>query len=200
MGAITVLESHMENNGNQRTKEQLEQDIKELDNKYAGGLSVMAANTLQVNQTFLDSLEKRDKLIGENLTFSLLVLAVASTLLSAKSDVIQTKPLFIFSLVLLAIVVIFSSISRNIFRNRLSSASLKNFQEYRERNAAILPFLLNPRDPDSKAKMEYLMQNDQFKMQETFFTKNSTMICTTIFTTAFILLIISIVLKISFLI
>jgi hypothetical protein len=176
----------------------VEQQKKELQANYIVAVQNLAVTSLENKKALISSWLSRDKLINDFFTFSLITLGLAATILTAKSSLITSKPIFYVSLTLLTLTVIFSSFARLYLDFKTSAASRQTFDNFNDTISKIDVFRLDPENIENKVKMEESVNHTTtFVPQADWLIKYSQVVIVSVFVVAFLLFILSLVISVN---
>ena len=183
---------------NSQGQEALDQQMKELQNNYIVAIQNLTVTSLESKKALITSWLTRDKLINDFFTFSLITLGAAATILTANSSLISSKSLFYVSLGLLTIAIIFSSFSRLYMDFKANSATQDILRNFNDTISKIDVFRIDPNNVENKTRMdESVKTTNEFVPAENWLIKYSQVVSVSIFTSAFLLFVLSLVISIN---
>lgn len=183
---------------NSQGQEVLDQQMKELQNNYIVAIQNLTVTSLESKKALIASWLTRDKLINDFFTFSLITLGAAATILTANSSLISSKSLFYVSLGLLTITIIFSSFSRLYIDFKANAATQDVLRSFNDTISKIDVFRIDPTNVENKTRMDESVKiTNEFVPAENWLIKYSQVVSASIFTSAFLLFVLSLVISIN---
>ncbi|HEX7633128.1 MAG TPA: hypothetical protein VF401_02245 [Candidatus Saccharimonadales bacterium] len=179
-------------------QEVLEQQMKEVQNNYIVAVQNLSVTNLESKKALVSSWLTRDKLINDFFTFSLITLGAAATILTAKSSLISSKSLFYVSLACLTITIIFSSFSRLYIDFKANRATQDILNNFNDTVSKIDVFRIDPANVENKTRMdESVKRTNEFYPVENWLIRYSQVVSACIFTSAFLLFVLSLVISVN---